>query len=204
VPDTTAPTISLSASPSSVTSTGNISLSATATDAVGVTKVVFFEGSTQIGEDTTTPYTWSDPVTSTQNGSRNYTAKAFDAAGNVGNSDLKTVVVNIPVVGVNRPPVATFSTSSAGLSASVTNTSSDPDGDPLTFSWDWGDSSAPSSGTTPSHTYAAAGTYTVTLTVADGRGGSNTTTRSITISSGGTTSTAGVWDSSNWDGVNFQ
>jgi chitinase len=203
-PDTTAPTISLSASPSSLTSTGNVTLSATATDAVGVVKVMFFEGSTQIGEDTSAPYTWSDPLTSAQNGTRNYTARAFDAAGNVGNSELKSVVVNIPVVGVNRPPVAAFSPSSAGLVASVTNTSSDPDGDPLSHSWDWGDSTTPSSGATPNHTYAAAGTYTITLTVSDGRGATNTTTRNITVSSGGGGSSAGVWDSSNWDGANFQ
>lgn len=200
--DTTAPTVSLTASPSSVTTAGNVTLSAPATDAVGVTKVVFFQGSTQLGEDTSAPYTWSDPLTRAQNGTRSYSAKAFDAAENEGRSSAQNVTVNIPAPLENQNPLADFTASSSGLVLSVTNSSSDPDGDPLTYAWNWGDASPDSSGANPSHTYAAAGTYSVKLTASDGRGGNNVKTRSVTVSSA--VGTGGVWDSSNWDGVNFQ
>lgn len=84
---------------------------------------------------------------------------------------------------VNNPPTASFTATTSGLTASVNGSgSSDPDGDPLTYSWSWGDSTANGSGVSASHTYAAAGTYTVTLTVSDGRGGTNSTTRSVTVS----------------------
>jgi serine protease len=85
----------------------------------------------------------------------------------------------------NNPPTASFTTSTSGLTASVNGTgSTDPDGDPLTYAWTWGDGGT-GSGATASHTYAAAGTYTVGLTVSDGRGGSNSTTRSVTVATGG-------------------
>ncbi len=87
--------------------------------------------------------------------------------------------------GTNNPPTASFTTSTSGLTASVNGTgSTDPDGDPLTYAWTWGDGGT-GSGATASHTYAAAGTYTVGLTVSDGRGGSASTTRSVTVATGG-------------------
>jgi serine protease len=85
----------------------------------------------------------------------------------------------------NNPPVASFTTSSSGLAVSVDGTaSSDPDGDPLTYAWTYGDGGT-GSGATASHTYAAAGTYSIGLTVSDGRGGSNSTTRSVTVAPSG-------------------
>ena len=87
--------------------------------------------------------------------------------------------------GTNNPPTASFTTSTSGLTASVDGSgSSDPDGDPLTYSWTWGDGGT-STGVTASHSYAAAGTYTVGLTVSDGRGGTASTTRSVTVSTPG-------------------
>lgn len=82
----------------------------------------------------------------------------------------------------NTPPVASFSFSTSGLTASFNGgASTDADGDPLTYAWTFGDSTS-GSGVAPSHTYAAAGTYSVTLTVSDGRGGSNSQTKSVTVS----------------------
>jgi len=179
--DTTAPTVSLSVGPSSVTSAGNVTLSASASDNVGVTKVEFYQGATKLGEDSSSPYSFSDSLSSAQNGTKLYSARAYDAANNVGSSSEQSVTVNIPGTGINRNPVADFTLSSSGLTVTPTNTSSDPDGDALTYAWDWGDSSAASSGTTPSHTYAAAGTYSVKLSASDGRGGSNVKTLSVTV-----------------------
>lgn len=86
-------------------------------------------------------------------------------------------------VSVNRPPIASFSYSTNGLSASFNgSSSSDPDGHALSYSWDFGDG-ASGSGANPSHTYALPGTYSVQLTVNDN--GSPTKqdsqTRSVTV-----------------------
>lgn len=58
--------------------------------------------------------------------------------------------------------------------------SSDPDGDPLAFLWSF-EGGGTAAGESASHTFAGAGTFTVSLTVTDGRGGSDTATRSIRV-----------------------
>ena len=50
-PDATKPTVALTAAPTTVTAAGTITLSATASDNVGVTKVDFYQGSTLISSD---------------------------------------------------------------------------------------------------------------------------------------------------------
>lgn len=87
--------------------------------------------------------------------------------------------------GGNTPPVANFTFTSSGLTASFTDSSTDSDGTIASRSWGFGDATT-STATNPTHTYAAAGTYTVTLTVTDNQGATNTTSRSVTVS-GGTT-----------------
>jgi chitinase len=94
--DTTPPTVSLSATPSSLTSAGSVSLAATASDNVGVTKVEFYRNGALLVQDTTSPFSASDSFSgSAQNGTYNYTAKAFDAAGNSTTSSVKSVTVSI-------------------------------------------------------------------------------------------------------------
>ena len=80
--DTTAPTVSASASGSS----GNISFSASASDNVGVTNVEFYVDGSLKGSDSSSPYSLSFDSTTVSNGSHSLTAKAYDAAGNVGTS----------------------------------------------------------------------------------------------------------------------
>ena len=94
--DTTVPTVSLVSSSPSVTAAGSITLTATAADNIGVTKVEFYDGATKLGEKTSGPYTQTVTLKYTNNGSRNYTAKAFDAAGNTATSSpAAAVTVNI-------------------------------------------------------------------------------------------------------------
>ncbi|GGL70403.1 hypothetical protein GCM10010840_05620 [Deinococcus aerolatus] len=92
--DTAAPTVKLTAAPSTVTTAGPVTLTADATDDVDVVKVTFYRGATEIGSDTTAPYTFSDSVTAANNGSVVYRAVAVDAAGKSGESTA-TVTVNI-------------------------------------------------------------------------------------------------------------
>jgi len=93
--DTTPPTVALSSSSTNVTSAGAISLSAAATDNVGVTRVEFRDGTTLLSTDTSAPFSASVNLTSTNNGTHTYTAKAFDAAGNATTSAPVSVTVNI-------------------------------------------------------------------------------------------------------------
>ncbi len=88
----------------------------------------------------------------------------------------------------NPPPVANFTSSVSGLTASFTDTSTDSNGTIASRSWNFGDG-ATSTATNPSRTYAAAGTYTVALTVTDNGGASNTISRSIAVGSSGGTQT---------------
>ena len=80
--DTTAPTVSASETGTS----GTITLSATASDNVGVSKVEFYVDGALKGTDTTSPYSLALDSTTLANGSHNLVAKAYDAAGNVGTS----------------------------------------------------------------------------------------------------------------------
>ena len=97
--DTTAPLVSLASSSTNVTVAGSITLTATATDNAGgsgVARVQFFDGTTLLGTDTTAPYTQVVNLTSANNGTHTYTARASDVASNVGTSAGVTVTVNIP------------------------------------------------------------------------------------------------------------
>jgi PKD repeat protein len=90
-------------------------------------------------------------------------------------------------VTVTRPenvvPVAVFSESCSGLVCSFDGSgSSDPDGDGIVgFAWDFGDGGS-ATGERPGHEFAAAGDYEVSLTVTDGRGGTGSVTRTVTVS----------------------
>jgi PKD repeat protein len=80
----------------------------------------------------------------------------------------------------NTPPVANFSFTTNGLSASFTDNSSDSDGTIASRSWTFGDGGT-STATNPSHSYASAGTYSVTLTVTDNGSATNSVTKSVTV-----------------------
>jgi len=80
--DTTAPTVSASESGTS----GTITLSATASDNVGVTKVEFYIDGVLKGTDTTAAYSMTLDSTTLANATHTLTAKAYDAAGNVATS----------------------------------------------------------------------------------------------------------------------
>jgi len=94
--DTTAPTVSITAPTANATIAGkSVSLSATASDNVGVVGVQFKVDGNNIGsEDTSSPYgvTWN--TTGLTNGTHTLTAVARDAAGNTKTSTSVTVTVN--------------------------------------------------------------------------------------------------------------
>lgn len=94
--DTQAPTVSITAPLNGATVVGTVSVTATASDNVGVTKVEFYLDGALKSTDTTSPYSWSWDTTTASNGTHSLTAKAYDAALNVGTSIAVSVTVNNP------------------------------------------------------------------------------------------------------------
>jgi Bacterial Ig domain len=94
--DTQPPTVSITAPASGATVSGTVSVTANASDNVGVTKVEFYLDGALTSTDTTSPYSWSWDTTAVANGSHSLTAKAYDAALNVGTSTAVSVTVNNP------------------------------------------------------------------------------------------------------------
>ncbi|HET9958267.1 MAG TPA: endo-1,4-beta-xylanase [Polyangiaceae bacterium] len=92
--DQAAPTLKLTASGDFFTSAGSLRLSATATDNVAVSKVVFAQDGVPIGTATTAPYTLNVPISKALNGRHRYSATAYDLSGNQG-GETKRVLVAI-------------------------------------------------------------------------------------------------------------
>ena len=91
--DTKAPTTALSSPAAGATLTGSVTLTANASDDVGVTKVEFYAGSTLLGTDASAPYSYTWDSGTVGNGPYALTTKAYDAAGNVGTSAAVNVTV---------------------------------------------------------------------------------------------------------------
>ena len=92
--DTKPPTTALTSPAAGAALSGSVTLTATATDDVGVTKVEFYAGSTLLGTDTTAPYSLNWNTATIGNGTYSLTSKAYDAAGNSAASAAVSVRVN--------------------------------------------------------------------------------------------------------------
>ena len=94
-PDTTPPTVAITAPAPLATISASVSVTASASDAVGVTGVQFLLDGANLGpEDTTAPYAITWDTTTAANGSHSLTARARDAAGNVETSSPVSVTVS--------------------------------------------------------------------------------------------------------------
>lgn len=89
--------------------------------------------------------------------------------------------------GSNQPPVANYTASSTGLTATFRDASTDSDGTIVRRNWNFGDGTS-SPATDPRHIYAADGTYVVRLTVVDNEGAAATRSYTVTITGGGDSS----------------
>ncbi|MFH1256740.1 MAG: Ig-like domain-containing protein [Candidatus Diapherotrites archaeon] len=93
--DTTLPTVSITSPTSEQTVSGTISVTANASDNVGVAGVQFkLDGSNLGSEDTSAPYSFSWNTTTASNASHALTATARDASGNTATSTTVNVTVN--------------------------------------------------------------------------------------------------------------
>jgi len=109
--DTTAPTVNVTAPANGATVSGAVTLTASASDAVGVSRVEFFVDGALVGTDTSSPYSYAWGSTAVANGSHSLMARAYDAAGNVGTDNDTSVTVSNS--GGTTPVTATFNSISA-------------------------------------------------------------------------------------------
>lgn len=173
--------ISSPANNATFTQGANVVINATATDSDGsVTKVEFYRGTTKLGEDATSPYTftWSNAAA----GTYSLTVRVTDNAGGVGTSPA----VNITVGGTaNTPPVVSLTAPAnnaqinAGTAITITATASDPGGTVAKVEFFDGASKLGEDTSNPysfSWNNASAGSHSITAKATDNLGLSTTST----------------------------
>jgi gliding motility-associated-like protein len=195
----TSPTVSLTspANNAAFTAGATVSLAATAADANGsVTKVEFFNGSTKLGEDTSSPYSYA--WTNVSAGNYTLTAKATDNQNAVTSSSA----VNITVSPGNTPPTVTITSPAnnasylAGSNVNITTIASDPDGTVTKVEFFQGATKLGEDVSSP-YTYAwtnvPAGTYALTARATDNQNALKTSaTVNITVTNSNTPPTATI------------
>src|SRR5439155_23694792 len=106
--DTTAPTTSITSPSDGASVSGSVTISVSASDNVGITKVDLLVDGSVAGTMTSSPYALLWDTTRSPNGTHTLQTKAYDAAGNIGLSATVSVSVNNPI-------------SSANLTVAITN-----------------------------------------------------------------------------------
>ncbi len=125
--DTTAPVITITSPSNGSTISGSFSLSANASDNVGVASVVFNIDGSQTGSVlTTAPFTLLLNTLLLSNGSHTISATAKDAAGNSATSTISVTVSNIldttpPVVSITSPVTGSTLSNSVSITASASD-----------------------------------------------------------------------------------
>jgi len=181
------PTVSITIPTNGATYTApaNITVNVTASDSDGsVTKVEFFQGATKLGEDTTSPYsyTWSSVVA----GSYTLTAKATDNSGATTISSPVNVTVD---PAANVPPTVSITIPSNGATyiapanITINATASDSDGSVTKVEFYNGAVKLGEDTTSPySYTWSgvSAGSYSLTAKATD-NSGATTTSGSVDV-----------------------
>ena len=125
-PDTTAPTVSITAPAAGATLSGTTTVTASASDNVGVAGVQFKLDGANIGaEVTSAPYQIPWNTVSTSNGSHSLTAVARDAAGNTTTSSAVSVTVSndttAPSVAITAPSAGSTVAATVAVTASASD-----------------------------------------------------------------------------------
>lgn len=107
--DTTSPTVTITSPKAGTTITENqTSVTTDTSDNIGVTQVEFYlDQTTQIGSDTTAPFSIQWDTQKVINGTHILTAKAYDAAGNTSGSMPVSVIIKHPTPNPSPSPTPT-------------------------------------------------------------------------------------------------
>ncbi|MGB9082489.1 MAG: Ig-like domain-containing protein [Desulfuromonadaceae bacterium] len=119
VSDTIAPTVAMTAPANSTTIRGLATVSAGASDNVGVTRVEFYSNGVLIYSSNVSPYSFNWDTTKVGNGVYVINAMAFDNAGNSSQSSSVTVLVDNVVSDTTLPIVNSFSFPSTSTTLTV-------------------------------------------------------------------------------------
>jgi chitinase len=122
--DVTAPSVSFASPGEGATVNGVVTISATASDNTGVSKVEYYQNGVLIAAGNLPPYSYSWDTKSLANGNYTLTAKAYDAAGNVGTSAVVVSVLNdsiAPTVAFAYPTSGGTVSGAVNLSANATD-----------------------------------------------------------------------------------
>jgi len=123
--DTKAPTVAITSPASGAFVTGTVTINADASDNVQVTKVEFFNDGALLGTDTTAPFSLAWNTAAAAQGVRFLSAKAYDAAGNVGSTPYPLVTVTVdrqaPTVSVTAPAAGATVTGLVAVNASASD-----------------------------------------------------------------------------------
>jgi cytochrome c peroxidase len=120
-PDTENPTVSILAPASGSIVAGQVTISADASDDVGIDKVIFTMGTTEIGQAVAAPFNQGLDTTTFTDGDHQITVTAVDPSGNSGVASVTLTVNNTPAPDTTKPTVTILSPV-AGSTASGTVT----------------------------------------------------------------------------------
>lgn len=184
--DSVAPVIS--ASVPSTTIKGITTVSATASDNVGVIRVELYAGGVLVASDTASPYSFSWDSSSRADGATTLVLKAFDAAGNVASTTLNVTVANSVAAADTTAPLVTIGNPKSGTivngNVGVTVTASDNVGVTATSLYIDGALKASGNGAL-SYTWntkkASSGQHTVSAVARDAAGNTKTETIQVTV-----------------------
>ncbi len=176
----------------------NITIAANASDTDGIiTKVEFYNGGTLLGQDTTTPYsyTWNNVSA----GSYSIIAKAYD---NEGASSTASVSITVNGVGGNELPTVSITSPqngasiTSGATINISANASDSDGTISKVEFFDGGVLLGQDTTAP-YTYnwnnASIGSHSIVVKATDNENGEGSSSVSITVTGNGGSCTAPAW-----------
>ena len=187
-PDTTPPIAGVSQPTDGTTVAALTEVGVAALDDTGVTKVELFVDGIYFATDTVTPYSFAWDTTAVANGPHTLMARAYDAAGNVGEAAPVSVTVLNPVPDTT-PPTVTISTPAAGatVSGSVSVTASAQDDVAVAKVEFFVDGVLGGTDTAAPYAFvwntvgASTGTHTLSLVATDTSGNVGSATRAVSI-----------------------
>lgn len=123
VKDAAAPVVSLTSPAGSATLGGIVTIAASASDNVGVSRVEFYANGTLLSASNVAPYRFSWNTATISNGTYTLSARAYDSVGNVGQSGTVTVTINNQIADTTAPSVNSFTLPTTATSLTVAITS---------------------------------------------------------------------------------
>jgi thermitase len=109
IPDTTAPSVSISSPANGSTVAGTVNVNLSSSDNVAVTRTELFINGSLFGSSTTASASFSWDTTAFADGTYSLEARAYDAANNIGTRTISVTVRNTVVADTTAPTVSIIS-----------------------------------------------------------------------------------------------